>query len=441
MRFEVTDKLSDTMAVIVNRKLFPQYKLALVRYKDLVLPLCVLPGNHPDIRVRLDENTMLLTAKILRELNCSINDLDIKFVSWGLFTYGTLLPKWISPNGYVGECWSDELRESPYVRAILLDHKLVYSDHLPYALPFDGKRMLGVVYLGVSSSTISELDGIETGAGYDVSQALVNIEENYPMRRKINVRFYVSRGMKYGREVFTMFYGDIFYTRNDVKWFNYDSRGYFVSLEGNSPIILTAPHGGYWRPINYPPVRNRESDEETYELVREITVDIYELSGRSIVPYVMLARLHRSRVDFNRRHEVIRSVIARQYHDTIQRFLTMNKKAILLDIHGMHESNEYDIELGTNKGETVRGAGDFLETFHRELMRQGFSVAIDEKYTGEYTVKNYGASKNVIAIQIEINKRLRRILNYRETAKKIATAIMGTLNMLGSSVRFKDSDT
>ena len=430
----VVDKLPDTMAIIVHKRFFRRAKIAVIKCMDLRIPLCVLPNDHPDVLIKIDDETICVTPRVIKELNCDVDHLEVKFFSEDLFVYGTLLPKWITPDGRIGYCWDEELRKYSRVRAILEGYELIYNS-LPYACRVQDKKILGTVYLGAIERGIKEINCIEAGAGYKIRKLEVIIAENYPMKRKMGCRAYIYPHKVKGRGIFTMLYGDAFYSNGS--FYHYVYEDHMIYLEGNYPLLITAPHGGYWRPINYPARHSdAEADEETYELTREIIRNIYELSNNRIVPYSVLGRIHRSRVDLNREKEAIRSTIARRYHERIRNYLSRLGKLILLDIHGMRIDRPYDIELGTVCGETVKGMEEILENFRKALIKQGFSVVVDKELIGEYTVRHYGESRNITAIQVEINKRHRTILNYPETARKIAKAILETISYLNFPNKF-----
>ncbi|MHA1617346.1 MAG: N-formylglutamate amidohydrolase [Candidatus Njordarchaeales archaeon] len=429
MKISVTDTLSDTMAVIVHRELFPIYKVAIISSKNYSLPVCVLPNDHPDINIKMGRDDILLTSKILKELEVSADKLEVRPVSRGLFVYGTLLPTWITPEGEIGHCWA-RLDSSLSVKTVLRDYEIIYRGGLPYAQQASGEDILGVTYLEVPLEEKNRIHNIEISAGYKVSIEKGYIVENFPMRRTIQVKFYSSRRRLEGRKIFTMLYGETFHLRGSLVHYESDPTGYITWLRGNCSLLLTVPHGGYWRPVNIVKRREKEADEETQELVRELVKNFYELSNGAFLPYVVLANLHRSRIDFNRDYEIRETRIAKKYHNKIETFLRERNIFLLLDIHGMSEKNRHDIELGTCEGKTVKGYEEVLETLYTELKRENFSVLVDEYYPGEYTVKRYGENKNVIAIQVEINKQLRKLQSYKTTAKRLAKAFIKTLRTL-----------
>src|SRR3990172_12176611 len=71
---------------------------------------------------------------------------------------------------------------------------------------------------------------------------------------------------------------------------------YLTYRTGNSPIILSAPHGGNVRPISIPRRKYGNRSRDTY--TRRLIQKVIELLDEK--PYFIYANIHRSRVDLNR---------------------------------------------------------------------------------------------------------------------------------------------
>jgi hypothetical protein len=75
---------------------------------------------------------------------------------------------------------------------------------------------------------------------------------------------------------------------------------YIEYVAGNSPVLLTAPHGGALHPSDIA-TRNcgiNGADQNTQELVRAIQTQYFRLTGK--YPHIVINRLHRSKLDANR---------------------------------------------------------------------------------------------------------------------------------------------
>lgn len=134
------------------------------------------------------------------------------------------------------------------------------------------------------------------------------------------------------------------------------STGRWVEYQqGNSPLILLAPHGGRERPEALRDRREgvRLADSWTFELTAEIAASFEELTGRR--PHVIRCRLHRSKLDVNREEgeaaqgdEHARAAW-RAWHACIERaraqVARVHGHGLLLDVHG-HAHEESWIEWG-----------------------------------------------------------------------------------------------
>ncbi len=410
--------LADSPAIIVGKRFSDFHgKLALVRCEKTgrsIIAAVVMSDSFN----RSSEEEYEVSRYILRELECDQRDIEIEFFSDGLFVYGTLLPKYITPYGAVHKGWGG-LSMYPWVRTIVQDFKLVYSG-LPYAVRSESSHLLGVTYLGISDSLERYIDSVEIGAGYVKVEVEGQVVENFPIKPTLMVRMYTYEDAE-GICVPSMLFGELFVV--DDRRFSYHIDEYFDFLIGNSGILITVPHGGFYRPKNMKVRSGVEADENTFELAKLVVEKIYELSGYKIVPNAVLARIHRSIVDLNQDLLGTNS-IARDYHETIELIASRLRKVFLVDIHGMASRPEWDIEIGTRYGRTVHGNIEIVANMRDTLKRYGFKVVIDEEFIGGFTINKHSANKNVYAIQIEINRESRMLKNIDRTAKALAESIL-----------------
>ena len=124
-------------------------------------------------------------------------------------------------------------------------------------------------------------------------------------------------------------------------------------LVGDSPIVLSAPHGGYLKPRNISNrawYHNRSQDVYTQELSRVMRKDIEKINGHA--PHLIINLLHREKVDANRdRIQGSRSSTPAgrkswdQYHKFIKTAIDAAIKAFgfafFIDIHGYPNSKPY----------------------------------------------------------------------------------------------------
>ncbi len=131
--------------------------------------------------------------------------------------------------------------------------------------------------------------------------------------------------------------------------------GYVEYIAGDSPVLLTAPHGGYLRPELLPDrqLGDTGDDDFTQELVRSIDTALVLATGRH--PHVVICRLHRVKLDCNRDLEeaaegnAAAAEVWAEYHALIDsakaRIVAEFGSGLMLDMHG-HGRPIDRIELG-----------------------------------------------------------------------------------------------
>ncbi len=220
-------------------------------------------------------------------------------------------------------------------------------------------------------------------------------------------------------------------------------QAYFFQA-GNTPLFLSNEHGAEKsQVIAGVPLRkgigvkkfNSKADWYTAEITLKVAQEYERLTGKK--PYVLIANIHRSQIDFNRSaklayehpsmkpcyddfHGVVRSTV----DEIRQRWA----QGYLLDIHGQNKRPNYLIR-GTYNGLTIKNlrekeGGDVyqkkLGLFGR-LSGLGYQVMPqypqrETIYRGGYVVKTYGSHRpdGIDAIQLEIGKYYRKDVSVRK---------------------------
>jgi N-formylglutamate amidohydrolase len=131
--------------------------------------------------------------------------------------------------------------------------------------------------------------------------------------------------------------------------------GYIMSMAGELPIVLTAPHGGRLKPKEYPDRTSgvTEMDAFTGELAHALEAALFARSGRRTPMVTSL--LHRSKLDPNReikeaaQGDPLAERAWREFHAAIQGALAAavarHGFAFLIDLHG-HAHPIARLELG-----------------------------------------------------------------------------------------------
>lgn len=173
----------------------------------------------------------------------------------------------------------------------------------------------------------------------------------------------------------------------------------FKYVHGNIPILISAPHGAIHKRDN----KYKEEDE--------FTASFAKLLGEKTGAHVIYAR-RKSETDPNYYKDV-------PYKEEVKRICINEEIDIVIDIHGMAESRNAGIELGTMNGrsckpylhliKTIFSQSDFTEDNEPGISR----LLIDEKFTaagneGRQTVTGFVWEElRIPAIQVEINGHLR----------------------------------
>ena len=148
----------------------------------------------------------------------------------------------------------------------------------------------------------------------------------------------------------------------DPSWWDYEAgesvlgdSGYVEFVAGDTPVVISASHGGYLEPDE---VADRDwgttvRDAYTKELTYEIGEAFYELTGKR--PHLIVNLLARTKLDANRdieeaaQGDPVAEEAWHEYHDFIdqaERYATTGfDRALYLDIHG-HGHLVQRVELG-----------------------------------------------------------------------------------------------
>ena len=247
---------------------------------------------------------------------------------------------------------------------------------------------------------------------------------------------------------------------------------FFIVQQGNIPVLITAPHGGSQTPGELDPRTNGTllKDLRTKEITQQFNT--YYGSTFSLQPYVVIADVHRNRIDFNREHDAMdpsqseayedpdAAPYYQYYHNTIRGFVdeirTQWSTGLLIDIHGQAADADV-IFRGTDVDSIPDGnpGSDLDSTVENLLMNFGddalngpngllgalaaqspdYTITPDladpynaddedNSYDGGYTVKTYGShhADGIDAIQLEFGSDFRSVEVHETTATHLAIA-------------------
>ncbi len=228
-----------------------------------------------------------------------------------------------------------------------------------------------------------------------------------------------------------------------------------VSIQGDLPIILSAPHGGK---ISIPEVNDRKGGDSISKFTTVIDSGTLELSEQLAIsfekqfkakPYLIAAKFTRKHLDVNRpEKDAFESSLAKPvydaYHGNIKNAVKEVKakfgRGILLDIHGQAKDSK-TIFRGTAKNKSVTHLIDrfgwqaltgpksilgILQTSGYKVFPAGDSLDPEEPgYSGGYIVQTYGSSNSgtIDAIQLELGFDFRNKDKRQIFADELAKAV------------------
>lgn len=167
-----------------------------------------------------------------------------------------------------------------------------------------------------------------------------------------------------------------------------------IYFEGNNNILISVPHG-----------------------VAQIRLGRLKYPERSTVPFAI--ELHNR----TKSHLIIKNKCNNDdanfdenssYKDEIMNNICNFN--YLIDIHGLSEKREMDINLGTNIGFNIDRNPVVFDNLLNKLSINNFSYTIDQPFRGGGTTISGTFSKYLWTLQIEVNKK---ITAYKENSQKL----------------------
>lgn len=167
---------------------------------------------------------------------------------------------------------------------------------------------------------------------------------------------------------------------------------YFSFIEGNIPILISAPHGA----MHFRKRENRWKGEDEY--TASLAIKLGQLTGAHVL-YVK-----------NKTWEDPNNDPKSQYKTTLRKIVEKYHIKFLLDLHGSDEDRPYKVDIGTIQDDAAHSSCPTLKATIQEclsdlgprLFNQRFSA--NDPCTITFFAKN---ELEIEAAQVEINARLR----------------------------------
>lgn len=183
---------------------------------------------------------------------------------------------------------------------------------------------------------------------------------------------------------------------------NLNINRFFEINQGNVPIILSCPHGGYKKPSEIPDKLKgvQIADKNKFFISKQIIKVLKDLYN--VEPFFILSKIHRCKIDFNRpprsfsafNHSSIEAKMIHQYyHDIIEKFynncIETYDRCLFIDLHGFTKPKKDlevypDIIFGNLFGNTLKIHKS--PNINEITYYWGFSELINELSTKTFTL-------------------------------------------------------
>lgn len=177
----------------------------------------------------------------------------------------------------------------------------------------------------------------------------------------------------------------------DVLWSDWLTRELYDFLPGLGVTVVTTRYSRFVADVN------RDPDGQRLGPLRTSLVADRLSDGRPVYRVPPGPAELRRRIDLVHRpfHQALDTVIARH--------LARWPRVLLLDLHSFGVPAGGDVLLGDRRGESARP--EVTAALAEAFVGQGFTVRINERFTGGWTVRRFAGHDRVDAVLVELNKR------------------------------------
>ena len=154
---------------------------------------------------------------------------------------------------------------------------------------------------------------------------------------------------------------------------------------GNNNILLSAPHG----------VSQVRLGKYKHSEIGSIATALF-LQNQTNCNLIAKTQNNNDDANFDEQSK---------YKDTIKKLIKNNNIKYLIDIHGLAENRDCDINLGTHLGKNIITNNEIFNELLKILNENNFKVSIDQPYmAGSHTLSgSINQEFNIWTLQIEIN--------------------------------------
>ena len=171
-----------------------------------------------------------------------------------------------------------------------------------------------------------------------------------------------------------------------IKFIKNNANKDHIILQGGNNVLVSAPHGV-------------EQVRLGKHKVKEIGSIATALFLQNNTNSYLIAKTKNNFDDANFDEES-------PYKKSLLKCVEKNDIKYVIDIHGLAEKREMDINFGTNLGRNIQTNEQAFEKLYRTLIENNFIVSIDQPFMGGgKTISNFikQTKQDVFSLQIEIN--------------------------------------
>lgn len=189
----------------------------------------------------------------------------------------------------------------------------------------------------------------------------------------------------------------------------------FEVIEGKIPVLLSAPHSVRQLREGKIKGKDRYTGVITIELAKQTnSFAIYKT--------------------YNNQDDASYDIENNEYKEKVLELINKHNIKVFLDIHGAKDTDEFDVDIGTDEKRNLNGKTQILENLIKNLNEKGITkIGIDKKFkacTMHTLTKKIASSTNIACMQIEITRKYRD-LEQVEKMEKVINAIKSWIKEIG----------
>ena len=182
----------------------------------------------------------------------------------------------------------------------------------------------------------------------------------------------------------------------DILWSDWLTRELYAFLPSLGITTITTTFSRFVADVNRDPADPQHGKFWTSVVYAQMP------NGRAVYRQAL------SPAQIGRRIKVAHAPFHRAIDAAVGRLLGRFSRLLLLDLHSFGVSLAPDVILGDRNGRTARPAT--VRLLADAFTGRGFSVALNERFSGGWTVRRFAGHDRVDAVQVELNQR--RYLNF-----------------------------